>query len=168
MIGIYFECQNCVSFVPIVNSISVQPSVYNYIKLEAIFHLLNGFVWKWYSICIIIHFYPRPPLAPTGIVVGHSVFPSVHSEWCSFSNSLRISAISLKFGGMMHSTMEQIAIYNGHVRPIYACSTELKFSMKGFFDQVWRKSYCSNSLRISAIGLKFGGMMDNNMKQIAI
>ena len=38
-----------------------------------------------------------------------SVGPSVHPEWRHCSNSLRISAISLKFGGMMHSTMEQIA-----------------------------------------------------------
>ena len=40
-------------------------------------------------------------------------------------NSLMISAISLKFGGMMHSTMEQIAVWNGYARPIFASSTEL-------------------------------------------
>ena len=51
--------------------------------------------------------YPQPTLAPTGIVVGHCVRPSSHlsvsvqPEWCYHSNFLIISAISLKFGGMM-------------------------------------------------------------------
>ena len=40
-------------------------------------------------------------------------------------NSLRISGISLKFGGMMHSTMKQIAIENGYARPFFVHSTEL-------------------------------------------
>ena len=52
-----------------------------------------------------------------GIVVGHcvrptgrlSVRPSVRPERRYVSNSLRISGISLKLGGMMHSIMEQIA-----------------------------------------------------------
>ena len=40
--------------------------------------------------------------------------PSAHPEWrCYHSNSLWISGISLKFGGMMHSTMKQITIWNG-------------------------------------------------------
>ena len=38
---------------------------------------------------------------------------------------------------MMHSTMEQIAIWNGHAWSIFACSTELKVSMIVDFDQVW-------------------------------
>ena len=67
--------------------------------------------------------------------VCQCVCPLVHSEWPLCSNSLRISAISLKCGGMMHSTMEQIAMKYGHARPIFPCSTEL--SMIGFFDQVW-------------------------------
>ena len=37
----------------------------------------------------------------------------------------RISAIGLKFGGMMHSATKQIAISNGHAWPIFACSMEL-------------------------------------------
>ena len=39
--------------------------------------------------------------------------------------TLRISGISLKFGGMLHSNMNQIAIYNGHAQPILARSTAL-------------------------------------------
>ena len=62
------------------------------------------------------------PLAPTGIVISHcirpfahtsihlSVCPSVRPECHYQINSLMISTISLKFGGMMHSTMEQITI----------------------------------------------------------
>ena len=50
-------------------------------------------------------------IGPMGIVVGHRAGrPSVRPERRSRSNSLRIIAISLKFGGIMHSTMEHIAI----------------------------------------------------------
>ena len=53
------------------------------------------------------------------------------------SNSLRISGRSLKFGGMMHSTMEQIAIINGHVRPIFACSRNFQNRLRpGLRDDV--------------------------------
>ena len=41
------------------------------------------------------------------------------------SNSLSISGVSLKFGGMMHSNMKQIVILNGHARQFFARSTEL-------------------------------------------
>ena len=34
-------------------------------------------------------------------------------------NSLRISAIGLEFGGMVHAYMKQIAISNGRARPIF-------------------------------------------------
>ena len=50
---------------------------------------------------------------PTGSVVGHCVRPAVCLSVPNnvpAQNSLRISAISLIFGGEMHSTMEQIAI----------------------------------------------------------
>ena len=69
-------------------------------------------------------FCPRPPSAQMGIVVGHCVrstgrlsvrppvYPSVRPERHYRSNSLRISALSLKFGGM-------IAVQNGHARPIF-------------------------------------------------
>ena len=59
---------------------------------------------------LLSFYYPRPPSAPTGIDVGHCVRPSVRPERHYHSNSLRISDISLKFSGMMHSTMEQIVI----------------------------------------------------------
>ena len=126
-------------------------------------------------------FYPQLPSAPTGIVVGNcvhpsvcpavcpSVHPSVHPEWHSCFNSLRISAISLKFGGMMHSTVEQIANWNGHARPILACSMELlNFPWWAYLtrSEGWR--YRSDSWKISAISLKFDGMMHSNMKQIPI
>ena len=45
------------------------------------------------------------------------------------SNSLRISAIGLKFGGMMHRSKKQIAIYNGRARPNCAFHGTLKFYM---------------------------------------
>ena len=50
---------------------------------------------------------------------------SVHPKRSSCSISLWISAISLKFGGVMHSTMEQIAIKNGLAQPFFACYSEL-------------------------------------------
>ena len=38
------------------------------------------------------------------------IHPSIHPERRHHSNSLRISAISLNFGGMIHSTMKQISL----------------------------------------------------------
>ena len=56
-------------------------------------------------------FLPSAAIGPRGIIVGHcvrpSVCPSVRAKR-SRTNSLGISAISLKFAGMMHSTIEQI------------------------------------------------------------
>ena len=67
-------------------------------------------IWSYFEIA----FLPSAAIGPTGIVVGHCVRPSVRlsvrPERRSRSNSLRISANIPKFGGMMHSTMEQIAI----------------------------------------------------------
>ena len=57
---------------------------------------------------LLSFYYPRPPSAPTGIDVGHCVHPFFQPERHYHLNSLRISAISLKFGGMMHSSMKQI------------------------------------------------------------
>ena len=51
-----------------------------------------------------------PPSTPTGIDISHCVHPSVRPEIHYHSNSLRISAISIIFGGMMHSNMKPIAI----------------------------------------------------------
>ena len=41
------------------------------------------------------------------------------------STSLRISAISPKFDGMMYSNMKQIAFQSGHARPFFARSVEI-------------------------------------------
>ena len=74
------------------------------------------------------NFNPRSPSAPMGIVVGHyvrPVHPSVRRSVLNDATALTLSAISLKFGGMMHSAMDQIAIENGHARHFFACSTEL-------------------------------------------
>ena len=60
----------------------------------------------------------RPAVCP-------SIRLSIRHEGHYCSNSLRISAISLKFSAMMHSTMEQIAIKYGHAPPIFPCSTKL-------------------------------------------
>ena len=65
---------------------------------------------------------PPAAIGPTGIIVVHCVrppvrpsvrlpvCPPVRPERRSRSNSLRITAIDLKLGGMMHSTMKHIAI----------------------------------------------------------
>ena len=45
--------------------------------------------------------------------------PRTRSDgWHNRSNYLRISNIGLEFGGVMHSTMEQIPIWNSHKWPI--------------------------------------------------
>ena len=72
----------------------------------------------------LFHFYPRPPSAPVGIVVGPSVCSCVPNDVPDLT-LLQISAISLKFGGMMHGTMEHITLVNGLARSIFVCSTEL-------------------------------------------
>ena len=51
--------------------------------------------------------------------------PSIRAKRRYRSNYLRISAMGLKLGGMMHSTMKQIAIQNGYAVPIFVCFTEL-------------------------------------------
>ena len=54
------------------------------------------------------------------------IFHDRSEGWCHHSNSLKISAIGLKFDGIMHSTMKQIVF---------------KMAMLGQFlqvpDQVW-------------------------------
>ena len=61
-----------------------------------------------------------------------SVCPSVRPERHYRSDSLRISVISLKFVGMMHSTTEQIVV------PFCACSTEFKiFHDRLFWPGLW-------------------------------
>ena len=68
-------------------------------------------------------FYLRSPSAPTSIVVVQCDRLSVRPSVCT--HFLRISSIGLKFGGVMNSTMKQIAILNGRALPIFVCFTEL-------------------------------------------
>ena len=80
-----------------------------------------------------------------------------------------VSATALKFIGMLHITMKQIAIQNGVARLIFARSTELWI----FPWQAWTRSeerrYRSNSLRIWLIGpTECGEMIHSTTKQIAI
>ena len=56
----------------------------------------------------------------------HSLRPSIRPKRRYRSNSLRISAMGLKLGGMIHSTIKQIAIKNG-----CAFHRTLKFSLIG-------------------------------------
>ena len=77
--------------------------------------------------------YLWPPSAPTGIDVGHCVRPSVRPERHYHFNSLRISAISLKFGGMMHSTMDQMALLGHFLR----VPRNFEIFDNRLFDQVW-------------------------------
>ena len=70
------------------------------------------------AIDIVVGYCVRPSLCP-------SVRPSVRPERRSHSNSLRISAISLNFGRMMHSNIQQIAIWNVYAQSIFVRSTEL-------------------------------------------
>ena len=56
---------------------------------------------------LTVVFNPRPPSVPTGIIVV-SCIPNIHPERCYCSKSLRISTISLKFGGMVHSTIKHM------------------------------------------------------------
>ena len=89
--------------------------------------------------------------------VGPSVrlCPSVHPEWRYHFNSLRILGIGLKFGGIMHSTMKQIA--NGHTQPILRVLRNFEISMIGL-DQVWgMMTHILWNVRKSFYGLKFGG-----------
>ena len=97
---------------------------------------------------IIISFYPEPPsarrvmssaIASVRPSICLSIRPSVHPEWRFLYNTFRIIAISLKFGGAMHSTMEGIAIWNGYGNFCWFHRT-LKLSMAGFFEQVWGKT----------------------------
>ena len=59
-----------------------------------------------------LNFYPRPPLAPMGIVAIPCVHMPVRLSAPDdvAANSLRISAIVLEFGVVMHSIMKQTAI----------------------------------------------------------
>ena len=54
---------------------------------------------------------------PRNFEIFHDKFgPGLRKD---VSNSLRISGIDLKFGGVMHGTMKRITIENCHARPIF-------------------------------------------------
>ena len=63
---------------------------------------VSAYIQRWFNLCDyavqIKKFHPRHPLVPTGIVVGHCVRPSARPERLYRSSSLKISAISQKFG----------------------------------------------------------------------
>ena len=63
----------------------------------------------------------------------------------------------MKFGGVMHSTMNQMAIWNGHTQPFFARLMELLY----FHDKLGP----GLTLRILVTRLKFGGAMHSTMKQ---
>ena len=95
-----------------------------------------------------------------------SICPSVHSERHYGCNSSRISAINLKFGGMMHSfgwwsrLQFKMAILDQFLH--------ISWNFEIFHDRSEGWCHRSNSLKISAIGLKFDGIMHSSMKQIAL
>ena len=65
---------------------------------------------------------------------------------------------------MMQSNMKQIAIWSGYARSFFACYVGFWI----FYDRIWPGVRDDvTALRISATGLKFGGMVHSNMKQIA-
>ena len=68
---------------------------------------------------------------------------------------------------MMHSKMRQIAFKNVYTRLIFWRSTEIWNFQNRLGPDPGGRRYRFNSLRISAIGLKFYGMMHNMMKQFA-
>ena len=108
-------------------------------------------------------FYPRLTSGPTGIVVSHCVRPSV----CP---SVRLSVCPSR------TTFPLYARYNEADRYINCpCSAnfwrvprKFEITREGFLTRSERRRYCSHSLRISGISLKFDGVMHSNMKQIAI
>ena len=51
--------------------------------------------------------------------------PSICPKRRYRSDSLGVSVMDLKLGGMMHSTMKQIAIWNGYAMVIVVRFTEL-------------------------------------------
>ena len=62
----------------------------------------------------------------------------------------------------MHSNMKQFAFKSGHALPISARSLELWY-LQNRLGSSPKEDVATNSLRISAIGLKFSGMMNSIM-----
>ena len=118
------------------------------------------------------------PSAPPGIVVHAPVRPfvplsvrlSVRRPRRYRSNSLRILAIGLKFGEMIHSNMKQIAFKMAKLGQFSRVPQNFEY----FHDTLGPglrnniNATTLNCLRISAMSLKFGAMMHSTMKQIVI
>ena len=83
-------------------------------------------------------------------------------------NSLRILAIGLKFGGMMHSTVKQLLFKMAMLSQFLHVPWNLEI-FHDLLGQGLRDDVTTlNSLRIWATDLKFGGVMHWAMKQIAM
>ena len=94
-----------------------------------------------------------------------SLCPWVRPERRYHPNSLRIAAIGLKFGGMTHSTMRQVAIQNGYVQLILRRPR----NFENFYDRIGPGRWLiSGDVRKSQNSLKFGGMMQCTMKGMTI
>ena len=61
-------------------------------------------------------------------------------KWRHRSDSLRISSICLTFGGVMHTTMKQIIMLNGHTRSFWGFYWALHF--------MWGGRRCCHSLNV--------------------
>ena len=132
----------------------------------------NDMMEKNILLCLTLGRYRRRRVLSSVIPVGRlSISPSIRLSFPKIrhhSNSLRISAISLTFGGMMHSTMGQITILNGYGRPIVACFTELwNFPWYAFSTRSEGRRYRSNSIRVSGICIKWGWLWSGSLHEIA-
>ena len=81
--------------------------------------VLSSFPCVYLSCCLSLHPEQGRLIYPEGRVLSlNKSNPTLHPEWWCYHCS-RISGISLKFGGVMHSTIKQIAIQNGHAWSIF-------------------------------------------------
>ena len=91
--------------------------------------------------------------------------------WHNRSNYLRISNIGLEFGGVMHSTMEQIPIWNSHKWPILhvsqtvlpnhpsRCLGQVKSyfeRVKFFYNHMKIENLCLSCPNILKMGIQMG------------
>ena len=110
----------------------------------------QGIVREFCDECPQYFFYgSRHPFVPhLSASYGSRLHKSLHLFWCyvtfsahdSFRGRKYVFAAHslLKFGGMMHSTITHIAIYNGYARLLLCIHWTSIFSITGL-DQVWRK-----------------------------
>ena len=146
---------------------------------------------------IYLRFYPWPPSAPVVIAILSRVFPSARSSVrssvclssvcvCLFGLGWSICLsvgpdvclsrtttspqqpskdyiIDLKCDGVTRSSMKQISISEGHGQQYF-----LRVSLWNYHDRSEGQCCGSNSKGISGVGLKFGGVVHNTMKKIAL